>query len=343
MPKTGRITMKLTRTVTALACIFAAVPAFAQEGQLQIYSAYPDEHMKALIDGFAEQYPDVEVQVSVQPGEQLISTVELELRAGSPQADVIGLNQASIASLQAAHSAFATYEPAGLDGVRSEVLDQSGTSVPACVNLYLIQYNTNAINEADAPTSWAGLLDPRWKDQLALADPASSQSVHSFLWFITEHLAAEGDDYGWGYFERLAENAPRLERSHGTIRDMTASGERPIAVQLLANGQTSANRGDPTSLVWPSEGSPGEISSFAMFEQSDNKEAAEAWLDYVVSPEAQAIMPDALGCAPVRNDVDYTFPDGTAVSDVTIVPVDATFIANEREAQVEAFDQAFGR
>jgi iron(III) transport system substrate-binding protein len=211
------------------------------------------------------------------------------------------------------------------------------------VNLYLIQYNTNSISKDQAPTSWTGLLDPKWKDQIAIADPASSQSIHSFLWFVTEHLGDKGGDYGWTYFEKLAANAPRLEKSHGTIRDMTASGERPIAIQLLANGQTSANRGDPTSLVWPSEGSPGEISSFAMFEGSDNKEAAQAWLNYVVSPEAQALMPNALGCAPVRNDVDYRFPDGTAVGDVTIVPVDAAFISTERQNQIDKFNEALKR
>jgi iron(III) transport system substrate-binding protein len=272
-----------------------------------------------------------------------MSTLELELRAGSPQADVVGLNQASVSALQAGHTAFAKYDPKGIDAVRPEVRDPSGTSVPACVNLYLIQYNTNSIAAADAPTHWTGLLDARWKDQIALADPASSQSIHSFMWFITEQLAAQGPDYGWSYFERLAQNAPRLERSHGTIRDMTASGERPIAVQLLANGQTSANRGDPTSLVWPAEGSPGEISSFAMFAKAANVPAAQAWLDYVVSAEAQARMPNALGCAPVRNDVAYAFPDGTAVADVTIVPVDTDFIGRERQSQIAKFNAAMGR
>lgn len=335
--------MKTFVSMTAVAMVLSAGAVAAQDGTLRIYSAYPDEHMKALVDGFKVVHPAVDVQVSVQPGEQLLSTLELELRAGSPQADVVGLNQASIGALQAAHSAFAKYEPKGAEAVRPEVRDAGGTSVPACVNLYLIQYNTNSIAAADAPTHWTGLLDPKWKDQIALADPASSQSVHSFMWFISEHMAPQGGDYGWTYFEKLAANAPRLERSHGTIRDMTANGERPIAVQLLANGQTSANRGDPTSLVWPAEGSPGEISSFAMFEKAANAPAAQAWLDYIVSVEAQALMPNALGCAPIRNDVAYAFPDGTAVADVKIVPVDAAFIARERQNQIDKFNKAFGR
>ncbi len=329
-----------TGSVAVLALLGPAA-ASAQDGPLQIYSAYPDEHMAALIEGFNAKYPDVEVQVSVQPGEQLLSTLELELRANAPQADVVGLNQASISSLAADHGAFAEYQPEGIAEVRESLRDPEGVSVPACVNVYLIQYNTNAINAEAAPTSWMDLTAPEWENQIAMADPSSSQSIQSFLWFVTQYLPQNGQDaFDWDYFTQLQANGVRLEGSHGTIRDLTAAGERPLGIQLLANGQTSANRGDPTSLVWPTEGSPGEVSSFAMFEESDNPEAAQAWLDFIVSPDAQAIMPDALGCAPVLSEIDYAFPDGTAVSDVNIVPVDSAWIAENREAQTEAFQAA---
>lgn len=341
--------MKIIASIaTALALPAAAFTlssaALAQEGTLQIYSAYPDEHMRPLIAEFNKKYPDVVVQVSVQPGEELLSTIELELRANSPQADVVGLNQASINALQGRHNAMEAYEPAEIANVRPEVRDPANVVVPACVNPYLIQYNTNQVNAADAPKRWLDLLDPKWKGKIAMADPAKSQSVHSFLWFIlTELPKTDAADYGESFFKNLSANDIRLESSHGTIRDLTASGERPVAVQLLANGQTSANRGDPTAIVWPTEGSPGEISAFAMFAGSDNKPAAKAWLDFVVSREAQAVMPNALSCAPVRNDVDYKFPGGTAVEDVKIVPVDSAFITENRTVQTQEFNQAIGR
>lgn len=169
--------------------------ALAQDGTLQIYPAYPDEHMKALIESFNEKHPDVTVEVAVQPGEQLLSTIELEMRAGRPQADVVGLDQASIAYLQDRHGAFESYTPQGADGLRQEVRDASNTSAPACINLYLIQYSTNAVSADEAPESWADLTDPKWVDKIAFADPGSSQSIHSFIWFVNSYL---GEDQGFG-------------------------------------------------------------------------------------------------------------------------------------------------
>lgn len=330
--------------VALLAGTAGFMPAHAQEGSLQIYSAYPDEHIKPLIVEFNKKHPNVKVEVSVQPGEELLSTIELEMRAKSPRADIVGLNQASINSLQKRHSAMEAYQPAELDKVRAEARDPANIVIPACINPYLIQYNTNQVKAADAPKNWKDLLDPKWKGKIAMADPAKSQSVHSFLWFInTEMAKSDAASYGLQYFDRLKANEVRLESSHGTIRDLTASGERPIGIQLLANGQTSANRGDPTAIVWPPEGSPGEISAFAMFSASDNKPAAKAWLDFVISKEGQTVMPKALSCAPIRNDVDYKFPGGTAVADVKIVPVDTTFITENRQKQTQDFNKAMGR
>lgn len=336
---------RISMLALALLAGFSTTPlAHAQEGSLQIYSAYPDEHMKPLIEAFNKKYPDVTVEVSVQPGEELLSTIELEMRANRPQADVVGLNQASINALQRRHNALEAYVPAELANVREEVRDPNNIVIPACVNPYLIQYNTNQVKAEDAPANWLDLLDPKWKGKIAMADPSKSQSVHSFLWFVTTEMPKhDPGHFGWGYFEKLRENDVRLESSHGTIRDLTASGERPVGIQLLANGQTSANRGDPTAIVWPPEGSPGEISAFAMFSASDNKPAAQAWLDFVVSKEGQSVMPNALSCAPIRSDVDYRFPGGAAVADVKIVPVDADYVTENREKQTEEFNRVMGR
>ena len=316
----------------------------AQAQTLIIYSAYETGQMKPLVAAFEKANPGIKVEHFRQPGEELLATLELELRAKSPKADVVGLNDASLHYLQRRHTALEPYAAKDAAKIRAEVRDPQNLITPAFINLYLIHYNTKKIAEADRPKSWADLTLPRWKNAIAMADPNSSQSIQSFVWFIAEHLGkTDGAKFGWDYFKRLGANGVHLESSHGTIRDLTINGERPLGVQLLANVQTAANRGEPTSGIWPVEGAPGEISAFALMKTSPNKDAAKKWLDFVLSLDGQALMPASLGGAPVRNDVAYKYPDGTPVDAVKIIPVDSGYISENRKQQAKRFHEVLGR
>lgn len=326
-----------------VAAILSAAPTWAQT-KLIVYSAYENSQVAPLAKAFEALYPSTTVEHFRQPGEELLATLELELRAKSTKADVVGLNDASLNYLQRRHNALQPYAAKDISKVRPELQDKTNTITPAFVNLYLIHYNLKKITPADAPKSWAALLDPKWKGSIAMADPSSSQSVQSFIWFIADYLGKTNPSvYGWDYFKRLAINNPHLESSHGTIRDLAVSGERPIGIQLLANAQTAMNRGEPTSLVWPTEGAPGELSSFAMLKDAKNKDGAQKWLDFIVSLEGQALMPKSLGGAPVRNDVAYKYPDGSAMESVKIVPVDSAFISENRRNQARKFHEVIGK
>jgi iron(III) transport system substrate-binding protein len=326
-----------------LGAAFAVAPASAQQ-RLTIYSAYENAQIAPLVRAFEARNPGVTVEHFRQPGEELLATIELELRARSPKADVVGLNDASIAFLQRRHDAFEPYAARDVDKARPELRSPQNVFTPAFVNLYLIHYNTRRIAEADVPRSWAELTDPKWRNLISMADPSSSQSVQSFVWFVADHLSkSDPAKFGWDYFKRMGANGVHLESSHGTIRDLTVSGERPIGINLLANAQTAKNRGEPTNNIWPREGVPGELSAFGLLRAARNKEMGRRWLDFIISPEGQGLMPASLGGAPVRNDVAYTYPDGSSLDQVRIIPVDSAFISENKRTQARRFHEAVGR
>jgi iron(III) transport system substrate-binding protein len=341
---------RLHRTISRAALLpvaFAATIAassLALADDLIVYSPHAVERMTPLIDAFEAKNPDINVEHFRQPGEELVATIELEMRAGAPRADIVGLNEASLKYLQGKYEALDSYEPADWSQVREELRDPDKRIIPAFIDLYLIHYNENRVSEADKPASWVDLLDPKWKGQIVMADPASSQSVRSFIWYIANHMGEQDSaNFGWPYFKKLGANEPHLESSHGTVRDLVISGERPVGVQLLSVASTAIKSGEPTGIVWPSEGSPGELSGFALVKGAANTEAAKKFLDFIVSKEAQEMMPVSLGGSSIRADITTPYPDGTPPTDVKIIPVDSVFISENRKESAEAFHRELGQ
>ena len=75
------------------------------------------------------------------------------------------------------------------------------------------------MKEADAPKNWTDLLDPKWKDKIALGHPGFSGYVGT--WVVTLRKL-----YGWDFFEKLAKNNPQVGRSINDTVTMLNAGER---------------------------------------------------------------------------------------------------------------------
>src|SRR5262249_20479105 len=114
----------------------------AQSQTLVVYSAYETGQMRPLVQAFEKANPGIKVEHFRQPGEELLATLELELRARSPKADVVGLNDASLSYLQRKHGALEPYAAKDADKIRMEVRDRQNLITPAFINIYLIHYNT---------------------------------------------------------------------------------------------------------------------------------------------------------------------------------------------------------
>jgi len=82
-----------------------------------------------------------------------------------------------------------------------------------------ITYNNSLVAEKDAPKNWPDLLDPRWKDKVAIGHPAFSGYVGTWVVLMRKL-------YGWQYFEKLEKNKPQIGRSINDTVTMLNAKER---------------------------------------------------------------------------------------------------------------------
>lgn len=303
--------------------------------QLTVYYGPPRSHVEPILEAFKKLHPNIAMREHRAATEELVATMEMELRARNPQFDVAIGQNAAFMNMQKDYDAFGAYSPGGKQNIMPGLLDPEDIQIPIGTSFYVILYNTRLVKEADAPKSWAAMLDGKWSNKITLADPKSSASIYSFIWYITQYL--KGEPYGWGYFEKLQKVKPAYAPGHGNIAEVVALGERSIGVQVMSVVQASIAKGDPVSWVFPSDGIPSELSVVVMRKNTPNRTAAEIFIDFMVSKEGQELVTKHLGYIPIRTDLEFTFTNGAKLSDIELVKRDVDWIANNKEDVIERF------
>lgn len=273
-----------------------AAPAVlrAQAKSVTMYSAMPTDILNVLVPAYkAKSGMDVQV-VSAGSGELL---KRLQAEAARPLADA--LISVGADGIDASAALFEPYDPPGADkfipGLR-----YSRNWLPFTVTLpAVIAVNTKLVAEADIPTQWKDLADPKWKGKVAFAGSDKSGSAFSQMLQIIHN---EGETAGWALFGRMMDNFIITGSSTAVIRG-AAQGEYAMALTLEDNAQRFIDGGAPLKIVYPKEGISIQADAMALVAKAPNPAAGKALMDYIVSAEGQSVIVKASGRRPIRTDV----------------------------------------
>jgi iron(III) transport system substrate-binding protein len=155
--------------------------------------------------------------------------------------------------------------------------------------LSVIGYNTTLVKAADAPKSFADLLDPKWVGKIVKAHPGYSGTIMTATYQMQR-------DLGWEFFEKLAKQRIMQVQSSADPPKKLALGERAV----MADGNEynlfqMKESNQPVEIVYPTEGAPLIIGPNAIFKAAPNPNAARLFQSFSFSPEAQQLIIDTGG------------------------------------------------
>lgn len=330
--------LSLLVCLAILAGTLLCFPASAEGMELTVYYGATLDQMTPVLEAFQAKYPDIEVRSYRAANEELAATMEMEVRSGNPQFDVAVQGNGPIITLQGKYDCFQPFTCESADSIAASLIDPEGAMTPVGTGFYVIIYNTNEVAAEEAPESFADLMDDKWENAIAMADPTSSSSIYTLIWMMTQYLDQE--TYGWNFFERLEELNVNYVASHGTIGELVAMGERKVGIQVMATASTSLRKGDPIAIVYPEEGMPSEVNVAAIRKDTPNQEAAELFVNFLLSEEGQKLVAENLGWIPVRTDLtDYALADGTLLSEIELISRDVTWVTDNKDLILEKFEE----
>lgn len=286
------ITRRNTLALTA-AALAAATPARAQARPVVAYTAFADA-LTALTPGFRAAGGG-EVQAVAAGSGELVRRLTAE--RARPLADcVISIGGEPIDGTPALFARHTVRDDAAI----LPAVKTSPNWIPFSVTIpNVLAVNTRLVPEAEIPSTWAELADPKWKGKIAFAGADRSGSALQQMLQIVFNF---GDDAGWRLFERMVENFV-ITGSSGAVPRGVAQGEYALGLTLEDSAGRFIAGGAPVRIVYPREGITLGADAMALVAGGPNPEGGRALLDYIASVEGQKLIVERFGRRPIRNDV----------------------------------------
>ncbi len=187
-----------------------------------------------------------------------------------------------------------------------------------------VTINKELVREGDV-TSYADLLNPKWKGKINMLDPSFPGNGGAWVNFLMTAMGREG---GEKYLRQLAAQKPMVTRDARMQGETVARGKYAIGtgstIQVI---QDLITAGTPIAWARMKEGGSMLSGAFvaALPDRPAHPAAAAVLLNFLLSREGQQIASEAIGLPPVRRDI----PISPALEDSVPKPGDKVYWMDE--------------
>jgi iron(III) transport system substrate-binding protein len=253
--------------------------AAQREGELTWYTGQmQSEPSEAIGRAFTERFPGVRVNVVRSTSQVAFQRLSQDARARVAQCDVFSSTDHSHLAFLKREGRLMAYRPenaAGMVKAARDAADPDGHFQVTYLALYLNARRTDRVTEAEQPTTWRALTDPRWKDKLAVGHPGFSGAIGN--WAILMRKA-----YGDSFFRELERTKPLIGRSSADPITALNAGERMIGVCVgSSSAMLSRSRGNPLGLIYPTDGTLMVPSPSGAIVNAPHPNAAKLFMEFV--------------------------------------------------------------
>ena len=198
------------------------IEAAKKEGKVVWYTAVDLPVAERIAKAFEAKYPGIAMRVERSGGERIYQRIGQEYASNIHAVDVVNSSDAAHFIAWKRAGILAPYVP---DDVAlhyaPEHRDADGLYASWRVWLSVIGYNVKLVSPADAPKSFADLLDPKWTGKIVKAHPGYSGTIMTATFQIAREI-------GWDYFEKLSRQKVMQVQSSADPPKKLALGERAI-------------------------------------------------------------------------------------------------------------------
>ena len=151
-----------------------------------------------------------------------------------------------------------------------------------------IAYNKNHIPAAGLPKDWSDLLNPAYKNLIAMNDPAFSGPTYPLIAGVAQLMGSE--DGGKQFFQKLKANGLKEFQTNDPTLNSVETGAREFGIVQDSAIYGAIKAGQPLGIIFPSSGVIGLPGVIGVSANSQHKGCAEQFVNWVLSSGGQTVM-----------------------------------------------------
>lgn len=256
---------KVLCALIACAILLVGITTVKNDNSIIIYSSMEQFRNDELQEQLNEKFPELDVYVMYVSTAK--SAAKLSIEGTGTDADiVVGLEQAYMTKVEEHMADVSQY---------SHLEYEEDMVVPS--GKYLIwerQAGSIIVNKTilekenlPMPETYEDLLNPVYKNLVAMPDPKSSGTGFFFLRNLVNEM---GEEVAYDYIDKLAVNIKQFTESGSGPVKLLIQGEIAIGLGLTFQAVNEFNNGNDFEIIEPEYGSPYSLTCTSMLEGRQN-------------------------------------------------------------------------
>ena len=293
MKHAKRTRLWLTGAGLAIAtALMAPFGTLAAQGKLVVVTSYPPDTTETVKKAFEKKHPGIQVEMLKKKTTAGIKY--LQETAGNNTSDLFWASAPDAFEVLKGDDLLQKYQ-VKVTGIPEKVgafpiNDPDGYYKGFAASGYGIMWNTRYLKakKLPVPGTWAELAMPVYHGHVGMSAPSRSGTTHLTVETL---LQGKGWEDGWAEWKNIAGNFKTVtERSFG-VPDGVNSGQFGVGIVIDFFGLSSKASGFPVDFVYPPVTTlvPANI---AIVTNAPNREAASAFIEFLLSPEGQEVLLD---------------------------------------------------
>lgn len=293
MPITSRLARSRRVAITLVATLaFAATTAACGGDDKQTLTVYSGRHY-GIETAFAKFEDETGIHIEPLTGKDGELRERIAAEGEDTEADVYITVDAGNLWAAAEEGLFQPIESDVLEeSIPAELHDAQNRWVAFAVRTRTIVYNTDTMDVADVPTTYAELAEPEWEGRICLRN--SSEGYQQSL--VASMIAAEGEDATLGILRGWAANAD-IYANDIQILEAIAAGACDVGITnhyYLAR-KLEEDPDFPVGLVWAEQEGRGvhvNISGGGVTRYADDVELGQQFLEWLATEGQDTLVAD---------------------------------------------------